>query len=171
MENEENYDVIVTGGGMVGTTMACALANNRRLEDKKVLLLEGSAKKEYKLQEQYSNRVVALNQETRTLLSSLGVWKHIEATRFCPVWDAYSDAVITFDENHLSEELAYIVENDLLLDAINKQLSEKKNVTVAYESKIADVKLPKMSSEFATVQLQSGKQYRTRLLILARCIS
>lgn len=60
-------------------------ANNQRLEDKKVLLLEGSAKQEYKSQEQYSNRVVALNQETRILLSSLGAWKHIEAVRFCPV--------------------------------------------------------------------------------------
>lgn len=73
--------------------------------------------------------------------------------------------MITFGENDLSEELAYIVENDLLLDAVNKQLSEKKNVTVVYESKVANVELPKTSSEFATVQLQSGKQYRARLLV------
>lgn len=59
--------------------------NNRRLEGKKVLLLESSAKQEYTPQEQYSNRVVALNQQTRTLLSSLGAWQHIEAVRYCPV--------------------------------------------------------------------------------------
>lgn len=73
--------------------------------------------------------------------------------------------MITFDENHLSKELAYIVENDLLLHAINKQLSEKKNVTVVYESKVANVKFSKTLNEFTTVQLQSGKQYRTRLLV------
>ncbi|XP_029172891.1 ubiquinone biosynthesis monooxygenase COQ6, mitochondrial [Nylanderia fulva] len=168
--DEEKYDVIVTGGGMIGATLACAIGNNRILEGKKVLLLEGSAKQKYTPQEQYSNRVVALNQQTRTLLSSLGAWKHIEAVRYCPVrkmqiWDACSDAMITFNEDHLSEELAYIIENDLLLHAINKQLSQKENVTVVHESKITEVKLPKTSAEFASVQLQSGKRYAARLLV------
>ncbi|EZA55835.1 Ubiquinone biosynthesis monooxygenase COQ6 [Ooceraea biroi] len=171
-EQEENYDIIITGGGMVGTTLACAIANNRRLEGKRVLLLEGSPKEEYTPQEKYSNRVVALNQQTRTLLSSFGAWKHIEAVRCCPVrkmqvWDACSEAMITFNENHLSDELAYIVENDLLLHAINKQLSEKENVTVIYESKVADVKLPGTSEGYATVQLHSGKRFRSRLLVSA----
>jgi len=48
---------------------------------RKILLLEGNARQEYISQEQYSNRVVALNQQTRTLLSSIGAWKHIEAVR------------------------------------------------------------------------------------------
>lgn len=73
--------------------------------------------------------------------------------------------MITFNEDHLSEELAYIVENDLLLHAINKQLSQKENVTVIHESKIIEVKLPKTSAEFASVQLQSGKRYAARLLV------
>lgn len=73
--------------------------------------------------------------------------------------------MITFNEDHLSEDLAYIVENDLLLHAVNKQLSQKENVTVIHESKITDVKLPKTSAEFASVQLQSGKQYAARLLV------
>lgn len=169
-ETAENYDIIITGGGMVGTTLACALANNRILESTKVLLLEGSGKHKYTPQEQYSNRVVALNQQTRTLLSSLGAWQHIEAVRYCPirkmqVWDACSDAMITFNEDYLAEELAYIVENDLLIHALNKQLSKKNNVTVIYDSKVAEIKLPKTSTQDAVVQLQSGKQYISKLLI------
>lgn len=73
--------------------------------------------------------------------------------------------MITFNEDHLSEDLAYIVENDLLLHAVNKQLSLKENITVVHESKITGVKLPKTSDEFASVQLQSGKQYAARLLV------
>ncbi|XP_011874711.1 PREDICTED: ubiquinone biosynthesis monooxygenase COQ6 isoform X2 [Vollenhovia emeryi] len=169
-ENEEPYDVIVAGGGMVGTTLACAIANNRRLAGKRILLLEGNVKQEYTPPEQYSNRVVALNQQTRTLLSSIGAWKHIEAIRCSPVqrmqvWDACSDAMITFNEDLSYKDLAYIVENDLLLHAVNKQLSEKENVTVICESKVVDVKLPKTFMEFVTVQLQSGQQYKTRLLV------
>jgi len=60
-------------------------ANNRRLMNRKILLLEGNARQDYIPQEQYSNRVVALNQQTRTLLSSIGAWKHIEAVRCSPV--------------------------------------------------------------------------------------
>lgn len=60
-------------------------ANNQRLAGKKILLLESNAELKYIPQEQYSNRVVALNQQTRTLLSSIGAWKHIEAIRCSPV--------------------------------------------------------------------------------------
>lgn len=73
--------------------------------------------------------------------------------------------MITFNEDYLYEELAYIVENDLLLHAVNKQLSQKENVTVIYDSKVADIKLPNTSMELATIQLQSGKCYKTRLLV------
>lgn len=81
------------------------------------------------------------------------------------MWEACSDAMITFNENLSYKDLAYIVENDLLLHAVNKQLSKKENVTVIYKSKIANVKLPKTSMEFVTVQLQSGEQYKSRLLV------
>ncbi|KAL6256346.1 hypothetical protein P5V15_012463 [Pogonomyrmex californicus] len=170
VENEETYDIVVAGGGMVGMTLACAIANNRILANKKILLLEGNTKQEYTPKEQYSNRVVALNQQTRTLLSSIGAWKHIEAVRCSPirkmqVWEACSDAMITFNEDNLYKELAYIVENDLLLHAVNKQLSQKENVTVIYKSAVGTVKLPKTSEEFVSVQLQSGEQYKTRLLV------
>lgn len=48
-------------------------------------MLEGGNKQKYEPKEQYSNRVVALNKQTRVLLSSIGAWKHIEAVRFTPV--------------------------------------------------------------------------------------
>jgi len=73
--------------------------------------------------------------------------------------------MITFNEDHLSEELAYIVKNDLVLHAVNMQLSQKENVTVIHKSKITDVNLPKTSTEFASVQLESGKRYTARLLV------
>ncbi|XP_015171176.1 PREDICTED: ubiquinone biosynthesis monooxygenase COQ6, mitochondrial [Polistes dominula] len=168
--NEEFYDIVIAGGGMVGTTLACAIANNRMLESKNVLLLESNNKYEYKPQEKYSNRVVALNQQTRTLLSSIGAWQHIEAVRCCPVkimqvWDACSDAIITFNEDYLSKELAYIVENDLLLHAVNTQLHEKPNVNVVYNAKVTNLLLPSIEGANTKIQLENGKQYETKLLV------
>ncbi|CAK9809070.1 Ubiquinone biosynthesis monooxygenase COQ6, mitochondrial [Anthophora plagiata] len=169
-QNHENYDIIISGGGMVGTTLACAIANNRKLECKKVLLLESGKKLEDKPQKQYSNRVVALNQQTYILLSSIGAWQHIEAARYCAVqkmqvWDACSDAMIVFNKDSLTEEIAYIVENDLLLHSVNKQLAEKENVNVIYNSKVESIKLPKQLGENAEIQLQNGTIYKTKLLV------
>lgn len=65
--------------------MTFVAANNRTLQSQKILLLESGNKYEFKQTEKYSNRVVALNQQTRTLLSSIGAWKHIEAVRYSPV--------------------------------------------------------------------------------------
>jgi len=71
--------------------------------------------------------------------------------------------MITFNEKHLTNELAYIVENDLLLYAVNEKVAEKENVTVIYESKIADVKLSKTG--YSTIELKSGKRFRSELLV------
>lgn len=69
----------------MNVSLRLAIANNRKLECKKILLLESGKQFEYKFQEEYSNRVVALNQQTRTLLSSIGAWQHIAATRYSTV--------------------------------------------------------------------------------------
>lgn len=37
-----DYDIIISGGGLVGTTLACSLAKNDRLREKRILLLEGA---------------------------------------------------------------------------------------------------------------------------------
>ncbi|XP_043475234.1 ubiquinone biosynthesis monooxygenase COQ6, mitochondrial [Leptopilina heterotoma] len=169
-DSSENYDIIVTGGGLVGTTLACALANNKCLKSKSILLLEGGNKHEYTPSEQYSNRVVALNQLSRTLLSSIGAWKHVKEVRYAPVrkmqvWDSCSDAMITFNEDYLSEEIAYVVENDLLLYAVNKQLAEKESVRVIYNSKVENISLPETSGDSSVVILQNGGNFCTKLLI------
>lgn len=73
--------------------------------------------------------------------------------------------MIVFNEDYLTEEIAYIVENDLLLHAVNKQLKDKENVNVIYNSKVANIKLPKTLEENAEIQLQDGTKYKAKLLV------
>lgn len=42
--NIGHYDIIISGGGLVGTTLACSLSKCDRLSEKKILLLEGGPK-------------------------------------------------------------------------------------------------------------------------------
>lgn len=73
--------------------------------------------------------------------------------------------MIEFNEGNLANEIAYVVENDLLLHAVNKQLEEKENVNVIYASKVENIKLPKTQGDDAEVQLENGNKYKTKLLV------
>ncbi|XP_023392786.1 ubiquinone biosynthesis monooxygenase COQ6, mitochondrial isoform X2 [Pteropus vampyrus] len=77
------YDVVVSGGGLVGAAMACALGHDIHFHDKKILLLETGPKKVLeKLPETYSNRVSSISPGSATLLSSFGAWDHICNMRY-----------------------------------------------------------------------------------------
>ncbi|XP_026735257.1 ubiquinone biosynthesis monooxygenase COQ6, mitochondrial [Trichoplusia ni] len=170
-----NYDVIIAGGGMVGCTLACAMAKNSLLSNLKVLLLEASPKSDYQLKSEYSNRVVALNQNTKALMTSLNIWKHVEDMRLQPVrymqvWDASSDVMISFSSaDMMDDDVAYIVENDLMLHAINKELlsTDNENTHIVYNAKIDSYQLPKekYSSPQSIVKMANGDTYTCQLLI------
>lgn len=81
------------------------------------------------------------------------------------VWDACSDAMITFNEEHLAEELAYIVENDLLLHAVDRELSSKDSVDVVHGAKVEDILLPDQQGQDARITLQNGQRFKTKLLV------
>lgn len=80
--------------------------------------------------------------------------------------------MITFNHDYLSKDIAYIVENDVLLAAVTNKLSETaKNVEVIYSAKIKGCQLPpKMSlisssTNLAKVEMEDGSTYECRLLV------
>ncbi|MBN3291436.1 COQ6 monooxygenase, partial [Polypterus senegalus] len=69
---DEVYDVIISGGGMVGTAMACSLGLDPNLEGKKILLLEAGGKKTFdSVHQDYGTRVSSINLGAATLLSGM----------------------------------------------------------------------------------------------------
>lgn len=92
-------------------------------------------------------------------------------TIFLQVWDACSDALISFSSSEvLDDDLAYIVENDLLLNAINQELSTNtKNVDVVYGAKIAEYLLHSRDNSDNTpeslVKMSNGDVYACELLV------
>uniref|UniRef100_A0A673XER5 Ubiquinone biosynthesis monooxygenase COQ6, mitochondrial n=1 Tax=Salmo trutta TaxID=8032 RepID=A0A673XER5_SALTR len=148
----ELYDVIISGGGMVGTAMACSLGLDPNLEGKKILLLEAGNKKVMdKVPDAYSTRVSSISPGS--------------------VWDACSDALITFDKENLQDEMAYIVENDIIVAALTKQLENLSDqVRVQYKSKVVKYTWPKSHQvadaiPWVQVTLANGQTLQTKLLI------
>ncbi|XP_056282286.1 ubiquinone biosynthesis monooxygenase COQ6, mitochondrial [Pseudoliparis swirei] len=173
----EVYDIIISGGGMVGSAMACALGMDPNLVGKKILLLEAGNKNVMdKVPDTYSTRVSSISPGSATLLSGIGVWEHITKMRCKPykrmqVWDACSDVLITFDKEDHEDEMAYIVENDIVVAALTKQLDGlSDNVRVKYRSRVVKYTWPKPhlaadSIPWVKVTLASGQSVETKLLI------
>ncbi|XP_058444281.1 ubiquinone biosynthesis monooxygenase COQ6, mitochondrial [Malaya genurostris] len=168
----EFYDIIIAGGGMVGTTLACSLGKNPRLADRKILLLEAASgfKQPAIGQSSYSNRVSAISKGTHRLMKTIGAWPHIEASRVKPVlkmqvWDACSDALITFNYDDMSENISWIVENDVLLGSVYRQLDGVDTVKIRYSSKVEECHLIRDGAAASTVRLANGERLSCELLI------
>lgn len=169
----EHYDIIIGGGGLVGTTLAAALAANKTLADKKVLLLEGAPPfKGFGVDQPFGNRVSAINKNSIALFESIGAWERMLNARVKPVkqmqvWESNSDALIQFQHDHFAEDVACIVENDLMLDAVYSKLNEAApNVSVRNLARISDVKLPADTGKcISEVTLQSGEKFTCELII------
>ncbi|KAG5896170.1 hypothetical protein JTB14_016945 [Gonioctena quinquepunctata] len=169
--SNKHYDVVIAGGGMVGTTLACTLGKNSKLSDKRILLLEAGKEKTWSVPEKYSNRVVSLNPGTHKLLNDIDVWKHLESARYAivkrlQVWDGVSDTSITFGEETSLDDVSYIVENDLLLGAASKEVRTINNLEVLYNAKVKSYHLPEYHENSVGINLEDGTQYTCELLLL-----
>jgi len=69
MPNVEAYDVIISGGGMVGASLACALSG----QGMRIAMIEGVAP-DTRAEAGYDDRAIALAYGTRRILESLGLW-------------------------------------------------------------------------------------------------
>ena len=80
--------------------------------------------------------------------------------------------MITLSHDDLTEDLAYLVENDVILEAINRSLGSTPNdVTLKYSCKIKDYTVPgqrnrsKSESTWVQVHFDDGITIDTRLLV------
>ena len=92
---QRQYDVIIAGGGMVGSTLACLLGN----AGKRVAVLEAHEPAAFSPTEPYDLRVSAISRASQRALVGAGAWEGIAARRASPyesmlVWDATGDGEI-----------------------------------------------------------------------------
>jgi ubiquinone biosynthesis monooxygenase Coq6 len=76
--------------------------------------------------------------------------------------------MITFSHDGMVEDVAYIVENDVLLAAVNRQIQELHgNLTVIHQAKIKGYELPQRygTANDVQVHLENGSTYTSSLLV------
>ncbi|KAI7847579.1 hypothetical protein BDC45DRAFT_541798 [Circinella umbellata] len=171
-QNLDNvYDVVIVGGGIAGTALACSLAANPTMRDYRVALIEAmdlsNTHNWTPETNKYSNRVVSLTPHALNYFTKVGVANQLYQDRLCPysrmqVWDGVTDARIEFDTALLEQlgvhkmngndpAIAYMVENVHLQHAILKHLEACRGVGATVDTlqkvRVENISLDKEKSE------------------------
>ena len=160
-------DVLIAGGGMVGASLAAALAGL----PVRVTLVEqipmGSPG-----QPSFDARTTALSRSSQHILATLGIWPEV-AEHATPIRRIHvsergqlGTTVIDADEEG-GEALGYVVENRLLGAALWRAISSSPNVTVHSPARVTQVDQSLDHLVVHVGQESATTEIRTRLLVVA----
>jgi 2-octaprenyl-6-methoxyphenol hydroxylase len=152
------YDVAIAGGGMVGMTLAVALAR----EGMEVALIEKSPLSA-QLETSFDGRVSAIAAGSKNIFENIGVWEHM-AAKAEPITDIrVSDGATPIFLHYCYKEVGdeafgYIVENRYIRHALQTVATELSNITLMDNTAITG-----FDYEGDFIKLSNG--LRTRLLV------
>lgn len=161
-------DIAIVGGAMAGGALACALADSAY----RVVVIENAPTTTFSADSFFDPRVVALNGASRQFLEQLGVWSYMATQRLSPfermqVWDAEGTAHIGFDAAELQQPaLGHIVENSLVVTALQQRLQRADNVRWLGSETVTDLR-DEPDQATCELLLQSGSSVRCQLVIAA----
>lgn len=159
-----HYDLIIVGGGMVGTALACALKDCRL----SVALIEAHEPNDNWPDNEYDLRVSAITHGSQRFLEALGVWQNISDQRVSAyhemqVWDAGGNGSIHFDCAEIGEpNLGHIVENRIINRALLQQARGIDNLDIYCPATPSQLSL---DAHCAKLQLADGTALSAELLV------
>jgi len=161
-----NYDIVIAGGGMIGTSLALALAPLGL----RVAVVEAIARKEHQ-QPSFDERSTALSRSTQRMFEAMGLWDAVIAAS-TPIASIHVSDKGRFGFSHINaaeqgvEALGYVVINRVLGEVLQSNLAAAKNVDVFCPARIESIELgPEQAS--ATLSSDDGEQTLLCKLLVA----
>ncbi|AZN36640.1 UbiH/UbiF family hydroxylase [Iodobacter ciconiae] len=162
----ENFDadVIIVGGGLVGSALALALKETNL----SVLLIEGRRPVFEWQQDSWDQRIYAISRASGKMLKRIGAWQRMDADRLqaTSAMEIFGDAHGTALQFNALEagvdELAFMLENRELQKALWCGLQEEKQIRIL--SPASPVRLV-TDQTGATLTLADGQTLRARLVV------
>ncbi|WFM71431.1 UbiH/UbiF/VisC/COQ6 family ubiquinone biosynthesis hydroxylase [Halomonas sp. CKK8] len=164
-----SFEVIVVGGGMVGTALACLLGR-AGLEVALLDAREAPLDPDVAGKGPPSMRVSALTPVSRQLLEGLGAWawmasRRVSPYRFMQVWDGEGSGEVNFSAEQAGVPvLGHIVENDVTLAALEACLAELPSVQARFGARVAALE---SGDDGRTVRLEDGSRLTAPLVVAA----
>ena len=162
----KKYPVIVVGGGIVGATAACAVAQ----AGIKVALVDVHNPARDWPADPVDIRVSALTRASQNILQAVGAWPAMVQRGVGPydhmhVWDADSVGMLDFDAADTEfSELGHLVENRVTVASLWDRLESFPDASILCPAKVADLQL---SHDHAQVVLDDGQTLEADVVIAA----
>ncbi len=164
----DSCDVLIAGGGMVGLTLALALAQGG------VSVVVADPVPETTLtNEAFDGRVTALSYAAIRMLRTLGVWPHLEADAQ-PIFDILvTDAALDanpspfslhFDHREIGEPMGAIAENRHIRRALFAALKETQGIWMISPAAVTSIAL---RGEQMEASLSNGNRLHASLVVAA----
>lgn len=161
----ENYDIIIVGAGLVGMSMALALA---KAGVKKIAIVEKTSIST-QFEEKFDGRVSAVSLGSKNILDNIGAWEFMsnnaEPILDIRVTDGNTPFFLHYDHNEVgSEPFGYIVENRHIRYALYQALSQENNIKLIGGFSILSLE---NNNDNVSVTNHSGEIIKASLLIAA----
>jgi len=160
----KKYDVIISGGGMIGSIAAVALSQ----KDLSVLLIEANKPAVIDESKPRDLRVSAISADNINFLKTLGIFNKLIPSRIqaydkMQVWDNRSSGEIEFTADYSKQDyLGYLLENINLIQAAWKTVAANCDT-------LAQTQIKTLENDGAQirVELTTGETFKSRLLVAA----
>lgn len=165
------YDVIIVGAGIAGSTLACALGDT----ELKVAVIEAQPLESgwpplETVIDGFDARVSALTVASQQFLQSLDVWPQIASRRISPyrhmrVWDAEGTGSIEFNAEDVNQPvLGHIVENRLTVAALLAKLAQYNNIELLSPLRLAGME---QIAGQRQLEMEDGQLLQAPLIVAA----
>jgi 2-octaprenyl-6-methoxyphenol hydroxylase len=162
-----NYDIIIAGGGMIGTSLGLALEPLNL----KVAVVEAVARGAAQ-QPSFDDRSTALSRSSQRMFQAMGLWSEIDAAS-TPISSIHISDKGRFGFAHIDaaeqqvEALGHVVINRVLGEVLQKSLANTSGLDLICPGRISAVTLSDDRAEVTVDEEQGSRRLTASLLVAA----
>lgn len=166
--NQEHYDLLIVGGGMVGASLALALRDSGL----RIGVIEAVAPDDG-AQPSFDARAIALSHGSRQILDHMGVWSEMVAATVTPITRirvsdrGHFGAVRMDAEEEGVEALGYVVEASVIGRVLSTALQQASHIDFICPATLTAITVSEGQARVGIVQQGESRQVSTRLLVAA----